>query len=217
MRAGGRKNDTVSLHGGEVLEAFPPIARILAAQQPGNRGGGNAYGFYAALGFSQARRCAAAAYPLKLAGILEWCIEVARGLNRSGMRHPYGNSAEQHVTYFIVKAALSGILIALISETARRYPALGGLIASLPLISLMAIIWLWRDTGGDTAQIAGHARATLWYVVPSLPFFLILPWLMEKNVNFWVALIVASVITICLYLSALWLEGRLGISFGQGQ
>lgn len=121
------------------------------------------------------------------------------------------------MTYFILKAALSGLLIAIISEVARRFPGFGGLIASLPLISLMAIIWLWRDTGGDVGQVAAHARATLWYVVPSLPFFLILPALMERGVNFWVALIVASLITICLYLSAIWLASRLRISFGQGQ
>lgn len=123
----------------------------------------------------------------------------------------------KNMTYFILKAALSGVLIAIISEVARRFPGFGGLIASLPLISLMAIIWLWRDTGGDIAQVASHARATLWYVVPSLPFFLILPALMEKGVNFWVSLAVASVITIGLYLSAIWLSGRLGVTFGQGQ
>jgi len=54
--------------------------------------------------------------------------------------------------YLILKAALSGVLIAIISEAARRYPGFGGLIASLPLISLMAIIWLWKDTGGDVRK-----------------------------------------------------------------
>ncbi len=121
------------------------------------------------------------------------------------------------MTYFAFKAALSGVLIALISEVARRYPSLGGLIASLPLISLLAIIWLWRDTGGDVSQVAAHARATLWYVVPSLPFFLILPALMERSVSFWLALLVTSLITICLYLTAIWLAGRFGITFEQGQ
>lgn len=117
------------------------------------------------------------------------------------------------MTYFIFKAALSGVLIALISEVARRYPSFGGLIASLPLISLLAIIWLWRDTGGDVSQVAAHARATLWYVVPSLPFFLILPALMEREFNFWVSLLIACFITICLYLSAIWIAGRFGITF----
>jgi hypothetical protein len=118
------------------------------------------------------------------------------------------------MTYLILKAALSGILIAIISEVARRYPGFGGLLASLPLISLMAIVWLWRDTGGDAAQVAAHARATLWYVIPSLPLFLILPALLERQVNFWIAMTLASAITVCLYLLAIWIAGRLGITFG---
>lgn len=120
------------------------------------------------------------------------------------------------MTYFIIKAALSGLLIAIISEVAKRYPSFGGLIASLPLISLLAIIWLWRETGEDVSQVAAHARATLWYVVPSLPFFLILPAMIERGLNFWLALAVASLITIGLYLGAIWLAGRLDITFDQG-
>ena len=55
--------------------------------------------------------------------------------------------------YLILKAAISGVLIAAASETARRAPALGALILSLPLVSVLSFIWLWRDTG-DTARIA---------------------------------------------------------------
>lgn len=117
------------------------------------------------------------------------------------------------MTYFIIKAALSGILIAIISEVARRYPSFGGLIASLPLVSLVAIIWLWNDSGGDRALVSAHARATLWFVVPSLPMFLVLPLLLERNVNFWLALLIASAMTVALYLVAVWFAGRLGIDF----
>jgi hypothetical protein len=55
-----------------------------------------------------------------------------------------------------------------VSEIAKRSPAFGALVASLPLVSLLAIIWLWRDTG-DTVRIANHAEATFWYVLPSMP------------------------------------------------
>ena len=61
--------------------------------------------------------------------------------------------------YLILKAALSGIIIAIVSEVARRAPGLGALIASLPLISVLGMIWLWRDTE-DTARMADHAYAT---------------------------------------------------------
>jgi hypothetical protein len=74
------------------------------------------------------------------------------------------------MTYLIIKAAVSGVLVMIISEVARRSPGLGGLIASLPLVSVLGIIWLWRDTS-DLERIASHAEATFWFVLPSLPMF----------------------------------------------
>src|ERR1700680_2329623 len=59
--------------------------------------------------------------------------------------------------YFIVKCLLSGLIIAVVSEVARRSPTLGALIVSLPLVSLLGILWLWRDTK-DIDRIAAHAR-----------------------------------------------------------
>ncbi|MGJ8558611.1 MAG: DUF3147 family protein [Litorimonas sp.] len=118
--------------------------------------------------------------------------------------------------YFIIKAALSGFLIALIAEVGKRYPSLGGVVASLPLISLLAIIWLWRDTGGDVGQVTALIRATLWYILPTLPFFLIVPVMLERGLNFWVSLLIASFITICLYLAASWIAARFGMAFQKG-
>ncbi|EKS34331.1 DUF3147 family protein [Afipia broomeae] len=86
--------------------------------------------------------------------------------------------------YFIVKCALSGIIIAVVSEVAKRSPAFGALIVSLPLVSLLGILWLWRDTG-DVARIAGHAESTFWYVLPSLPMFLVLPAMLRSGFSFW--------------------------------
>jgi len=78
------------------------------------------------------------------------------------------------MTYLLFKAVLSGIIIVAVSEVARRNPGLGGLIASLPLVSILAIIWLWRDTA-DAERIAAQLEATFWFVLPSLPMFLVLP------------------------------------------
>lgn len=116
------------------------------------------------------------------------------------------------MTYLIIKAAVSGILIAIVSEVSHRYPELGGLIASLPLVSVLAIIWLWRDTGGDASHIATHARSTFWYVLPSLPLFLFFPALLERGVNFWLALIIGCLITVGLYVLARWTALQLGFS-----
>ena len=88
------------------------------------------------------------------------------------------------MTYFIVKCLLSGLIIAIVSEVARRSPVLGALVVSLPLVSLLGILWLWRDTG-DIERIADHAQSTFWYVLPSLPMFLVLPAMLRAGAGFW--------------------------------
>lgn len=112
--------------------------------------------------------------------------------------------------YLIVKALLSGVLIAIVSEVAKRSPAFGALIVSLPLVSLMAILWLWHDTG-DTSRIANHAEATFWYVLPSLPMFLALPWMLRNGVGFGWALLAACVLTVVLYFIAVAIAARFGV------
>jgi hypothetical protein len=114
------------------------------------------------------------------------------------------------MTYLLIKAALSGIIVMIVSEVAKRYPGLGGLIASLPLVSILGIIWLWRDTS-DLPRIAAHAEATFWFVLPSLPMFLVFPALLRANVSFWLALFLCCVLTMILYAITIWLLPRIGI------
>jgi hypothetical protein len=113
--------------------------------------------------------------------------------------------------YLIAKAALSGAIIAIVSEVAQRRPGLGALIVSLPLVSILAIMWLWRDTG-DVQRIAAHAEATFWLVLPTLPMFLIFPALLRSGIGFWIALAASCVLTIGLYLLTIWFLPKLGIS-----
>jgi hypothetical protein len=114
------------------------------------------------------------------------------------------------VTYFIVKALLSGVIVAVVSEVARRLPGLGGLIASLPLVSVLGMMWLWRDTE-DPARMAAHAAATFWFVLPSLPMFLVIPLLLKRGVAFWPALAAGCVLTMALYAAMVWLGPRFGL------
>lgn len=113
--------------------------------------------------------------------------------------------------YLVVKALLSGLIIAIVSEVSRRAPAFGALIVSLPLVSLLAMMWLWNDTR-DTVRIADHAQATFWYVLPSLPMFLVLPFLLRAGYGFWPALAGVCVMTIVLYALMVWALTRFGIS-----
>ena len=112
--------------------------------------------------------------------------------------------------YFAIKAALSRPTAALISETAKRSPAFGALVASLPLISIMAVTWLWRDTA-DAARIASHMQAIFWYVLPSLPLFLLMPALLRGGVGFWPALVSGCILTVILYLITAAMLARFGI------
>lgn len=112
--------------------------------------------------------------------------------------------------YLLVKALLSGAIIAAVSEIAKRSPGFGALVASLPLVSLLGMIWLWRDTG-DPARMAAHAEATFWFVLPSLPMFLLIPIMLRQGIGFWVALAAGCVLTVLLYLTMTWLGPRVGL------
>jgi hypothetical protein len=109
-----------------------------------------------------------------------------------------------------IRAALSGMIIAAIALLAKRSPALGALVASLPLVSILGMIWLWRDTK-DSALMASHVEATFWYVIPSMPMFLVIPALLRGGVNFWIALGAGCALTIVLYLVTINVAARYGI------
>ena len=112
--------------------------------------------------------------------------------------------------YLVLKAAISGVIIAIVSEVAKRSPGFGALIASLPLVSLLGMMWLWRDTH-DPVRLGSHAGATFWYVLPSLPMFLAIPEMLKRGVPFWGALAAGCVLTILLYAAMTWIGPRFGL------
>ena len=112
--------------------------------------------------------------------------------------------------YLVLKAAISGVLVAAASEVARRFPGWGALIASLPLVSVLGMMWLWHDRP-DAANMAAHAEATFWFVLPSPPMFLTIPWMLRSGVNFWTALLVGCTMTMALYLLMTVLGPKFGL------
>ncbi|WP_404335102.1 DUF3147 family protein [Sphingomonas sp. MMS12-HWE2-04] len=115
------------------------------------------------------------------------------------------------MTAFVVRALLSGLIVATVALLARRSPALGALVASLPLVSILGMLWLWRDTG-DRARLAAHSEATFWYVLPSLPMFLLMPALLRAGVGFEPALLAGCGLTVALYCLTVLIAARFGVS-----
>jgi hypothetical protein len=113
--------------------------------------------------------------------------------------------------YLAVKALISGAIVMLVSEVARRNPALGALIVSLPLVSILAMIWLYQETH-DTGRVAEQSQATFWYVLPSLPLFLLLPVLLRSGLAFYPSLAICVAMTALLYLGMAAGLARFGVT-----
>lgn len=114
--------------------------------------------------------------------------------------------------YYLVKLSLSALIIVAVSELAKRQPAWGGLLASLPLVSLLAIIWLYVDTR-DVRQVSELSVSIFWLVLPSLLFFLALPLLLRQGLGFTASLATAVLVTLAGYGLMLMGLKRLGIHF----
>jgi len=91
------------------------------------------------------------------------------------------------VIQFLLKVAISALIVAAASELARRQAWFGALIAALPLTSILAMIWLWRD-GTQAVQIAAFATGIFWLVSPSLLLFAVMPLMLRSGFGFWISL-----------------------------
>ena len=113
------------------------------------------------------------------------------------------------MSWIVFKYAVTAGLIVLISEVAKRSDKLGALIAALPMVTILAMIWLYVEKQPD-AKIANHAWYTFWYVVPTLPMFLIFPTLLPR-IGFWPTLGASALITVICFVVFAQVVKRLGI------
>jgi hypothetical protein len=114
------------------------------------------------------------------------------------------------VAEYVIKIVLTSILVVAISETAKRSSLAGAILASLPLTSLLAFVWLYVDTG-DTQKVASLATGIFWLVLPSLVLFVAFPVLLARGVGFWTGLAGSIALTVACYFAMIWVLGRLGI------
>jgi hypothetical protein len=100
--------------------------------------------------------------------------------------------------YFIIKVLLSALIVAAVSEIAKRSSSMGALLASLPLTSLLAMIWLYQETK-DASRVAELSGDIFWLVLPSLLLFVALPLLIRRGMSFYPALLLSAACTVAGY------------------
>jgi hypothetical protein len=110
------------------------------------------------------------------------------------------------MSQYLIKVALTTLIVVLVSETAKRSTFWGSILVSLPVVSLVSLFWLWSDTR-DPAKISQFCSNVFWLVLPSLALFALVPVLLNRGVGFWPALIVGCAATIgCYSLTVLLLN-----------
>jgi uncharacterized membrane protein (GlpM family) len=109
------------------------------------------------------------------------------------------------MSFIIIKLVITASLIVLITELAKESDKLGAFIASLPLVTLITLFWLYFEGQGNE-KISNHAYYTFWYVIPTLPMFIFLPWAI-KSFGFWLSFTFSVILTVlCFFLLALFLR-----------
>lgn len=111
--------------------------------------------------------------------------------------------------WIITKYLITAGMVVLISEVAKRSDKLGGLIAALPMVTVLTLIWLYVEQQ-PASKIANHAWYTFWYVVPTLPMFLVFPALLSR-IGFWPTLLTCVVITLVCFVGFALFVKRFGI------
>ncbi len=113
------------------------------------------------------------------------------------------------MNYTIIKYLITAAVVVIVSELAKSSDKLGSLVASLPLVTLLTLIWLFVENQ-PMAKIANHAYYTFWYVLPTLPMFLLFPFLLPK-IGFWPTLIACIIFTIVVFYGYARLLKNFGI------
>ncbi len=111
--------------------------------------------------------------------------------------------------WLIFKYIVTAAVVVLVSEAAKRSDRLGGFIAALPLVTLLALIWLYLEQQPQS-KIANHAWYTFWYVVPTLPMFLLFPQLLPR-IGFWPTMLASVVVTVACFGAFALVVRRFGI------
>ena len=106
------------------------------------------------------------------------------------------------MAWLLTKYLVTAAVVIVVSDLAKRSDKLGALVAALPMVTVLTLIWLYVERQ-PAARIANHAWYTFWYVVPTLPMFLLFPMLMQR-LGFWWAVLLSAPLTMALFLAGAW-------------
>jgi len=114
--------------------------------------------------------------------------------------------------HYLIKLLVSAAIIVAVSEISKRSTFLGGLLASLPLTSFLAMLWLYHDTR-DAAKVAALSTSILWLVVPSFTFFLSFPMLLRMKLGFYTSFALATAAMLAFYGIMVVILKKSGVTF----
>lgn len=124
---------------------------------------------------------------------------------------PKNNNIEEiSLTYYIIKLIITTFLIVLISEISKRSSLAGALLAAIPLVSILAMTWMYVDTDSSTSAVEFSNRI-VWLIAPSMTLFIIFPLLIKKGVSFYPSMGVAIIATVTAYYMMILILGKFGI------
>lgn len=113
--------------------------------------------------------------------------------------------------YYILKIAVTVVLVVAVSEAAKRSSFVGGLVASIPLVSLLAMIWLYVESR-EIGKVIEFSHSVFWLVIPSLMLFVSLPLLLKAGIGFYMSLLMATALTVGAYFAVILLLRNIGIT-----
>ncbi|MBI4005368.1 MAG: DUF3147 family protein [Gammaproteobacteria bacterium] len=114
------------------------------------------------------------------------------------------------MTYYLIKLIITAVLIVVISEISRRSSLIGAILASIPLVSVLAMLWLYIDTN-DAGKVSSLATGIFWLVIPSLALFISLPLLLKQGINFYLSMGISIATTIICYFLMITVLNHYGI------
>ena len=114
------------------------------------------------------------------------------------------------MAWYIIKVIITALLVVLIAEISKRSSLIASILASVPLVSVLAMMWLYVDTK-DTNKISALSTGIFWLVIPSLALFVTLPVLLKKEINFYISMGASIAITVICYYLMIIVLGRFGI------